>query len=109
MTSPPPRSDNARATPLFSPGLAFRDGVAASANTRASTGVARAVAMGVYRARDVTLDGVTSSANTTASTGVARDVAMGLYRARDVALDGVAASANTTARVCGECSDTRRA
>ena len=65
--------------------------------------------MGLYRARDVTLDGVTSSANTRASTGVARAVAMGLYRARDVTLDGVAASANTTARVCGECSDTRRA
>ena len=78
MTSPPPRSDNARATPPFSPGLAFRDGVNTSANTRAST-------------------------------GVARDVAMGLYRARDVTLDGVAARANTRARVCGECSDTRRA
>ena len=105
MTSPPPRSDNARATPLFSPGLAFRHGVAASANTRASTGVARDVAMGLYRARDVTLDGVMSEYE--ASTGVARDVAMGLYRARDVTLDGVILSLND-ARVCGECSDTRR-
>jgi hypothetical protein len=65
--------------------------------------------MGLYRARDVTLDGVTARANTRASTGVARDVAMGVYRARDVTLDGVTARANTTARVCGECSDTRRA
>ena len=69
MTSPPPRSDNARATPVFSPGLAFRDGVTASVNTTASTGVARDVAMGLYRARDVTLDGVAARANTTARVG----------------------------------------
>ena len=65
MTSPPPRSDNARATPPFSPDLAFRHGVTASANTRASTGVARDVAMGLYRARGVTLDGIILSLNAT--------------------------------------------